>query len=445
MFLTLFFILLTTGCQMEDMDSAPEKHEIAIELNSSGVSQTKSVLGGDVDYLIKNVLVAAYDAETKILEESRRFTSNSGISLELMPGRSYHMYALVNMPELEAPEHEEEMLDITYMIPSFAEMRAIGLPMSGKNLVMEKGDESCSIDLEFLVAKMILTFNTRDFYAGLKRLDATYEDGNKYSMTHSFKAYARQLNRRLKPFGVSAALSSSDIFSVETDYELEVDRANRAVFYIPENMQGELLPGNTDVYRKIPGNLSSEERSKCTFINVTFSHSSVHYGVEGEVSYNFYPGENQTSNFDIHRNKAYLMEFTPKLKSLDKADGWMISVSDWNDSRNIIFNEDFYMVNIGETLDVQVKFRYNNLYHYGLGGGNNDWTLYMRLSGQEEYVPYTSATDLGLKSVTYTYKVDKFTIDTGSLPEGTSIELKAESFDHKHAAFATIKVVSPQE
>ena len=71
------------------------------------------------------------------------------------------------------------------------------------------------------------------------------------------KLYLRQVNGRLQPFSTVSqkAAEAADVLT-ESDYDPDMRATSASVatysFYVPENMQGTLLPGNTDSRRKTP-------------------------------------------------------------------------------------------------------------------------------------------------------------------------------------------------
>ncbi len=98
----------------------------------------------------------------------------------------------------------------------------------------------------------------------------------------------------------NSTLPVYDAWSADRD-EAPADRYY--VLYCPENMMGtpSSLESNTNPANKNPEIIEGYE-NKCTYVEFVMEGSSP---LEGTITYRFYPGANNTNNFDIERNTVY--------------------------------------------------------------------------------------------------------------------------------------------
>ncbi len=155
------------------------------------------------------------------------------------------------------------------------------------------------------------------------------------------RLYLRQANARLQPFSETPqkAGAPEDILP-QSDYDSEMAPSNASVttfsFYVPENMQGTLLPGNTDSRKKTPDELTRQGlEARAAFL--TYVEFQGHLdrgagGYGGDVTYRFYLGENNCSNFDLARGREYEISLTFRVGSLFEPD-WKVEPVNWDDSR----------------------------------------------------------------------------------------------------------------
>ena len=155
------------------------------------------------------------------------------------------------------------------------------------------------------------------------------------------KLYLRQANARLQPFSTTSqkAVEAADVLA-ESDYDPDMGATNASVttysFYVPENMQGTLLPGNTDSRRKTREELIAQGKSAAepyvTYVEFegTLDPSAGGYG--GDVTYRFYVGSDNCSNFDLERGREYDIRLTFRVGSLFQPD-WKVQLDGWTDTR----------------------------------------------------------------------------------------------------------------
>ncbi len=155
------------------------------------------------------------------------------------------------------------------------------------------------------------------------------------------KLYLRQVNGRLQPFSTlpQKAAEASDVLS-ESDYDPDMRATNASVatysFYVPENMQGTLLPGNTDSRRKTREELLAQGKSAVepyvTYVEFEGSLDPAAGGYGGDVTYRFYVGSDNCSNFDLERGREYDIRLSFRVGSLFQPD-WKVQLDSWTDTR----------------------------------------------------------------------------------------------------------------
>ena len=199
--------------------------------------------------------------------------------------------------------------------------------------------------------------------------------------------YLRQANGRLQPFSdlPQKAVETADIL-VQSDYDPDMQSTNASVttfsFYVPENMQGTLLPGNTDSRLKtrdqlIARNLSAVEPC-LTYVEFCGRLDPAAGGYGGDVTYRFYLGGDNCSNFDLQRGREYKVSLSFKVGSIFDSD-WRVEPV-LTDSRTFALTADAaFRTDIGTVNDARLvavrKSRPGAFYVYmnplGALGGTN--------------------------------------------------------------------------
>lgn len=175
------------------------------------------------------------------------------------------------------------------------------------------------------------------------RIDHSAFDGNGANPEFfvNCRLYLRQANARLQPFSDTPqkALEAGDVLS-ESDYDPDMRSTNASVttfsFYVPENMQGTLLPGNTDSREKtqdrlLAGNLSAVV-PYLTYVEFAGRLNPAAGGYGGDVTYRFYVGRDNCSNFDLERGREYEISLTFRVGSIFDPD-WKVEPDNWSDER----------------------------------------------------------------------------------------------------------------
>lgn len=191
------------------------------------------------------------------------------------------VFAVVNMPGFEFPGTFDECLDYVFEFDP-EQLERHGVPACGWTAIPEDS-ETVSIILERMVAKIVFTLD-KGAYQSFAATEISLHDVALDSDSGSVAGY----------------MSSG--FDTATSAELESVNAGNGgeiVFICPENLKG-TVPGITSPYRKVPPAAPAHS----TFIEVRGVVSDSDFG-SGELVYRFYVGADNTSDFNVGRNRVY--------------------------------------------------------------------------------------------------------------------------------------------
>lgn len=227
------------------------------------------------------------------------YTENPGgeVVLEIVPGQKYSVYAIANCGDLTgstdiSTRHGVESL--AWEIGAAMEtVNASGaVPMSGfiEETLIEKGG-TLSLRLTRLLAKFRIIMD-------ISALDP------EVSIFEVERIRLMNMNRKVGYFKESRATTPDDI--ITDGITLEGEELN-SVFttgvdlYLPENVQGELLPENTDEKTHIPPEFY---RNLCTYVEFHVKlRNREHYN--DRMIYRYYLHDGSPDNFDVRRNTMY--------------------------------------------------------------------------------------------------------------------------------------------
>ena len=247
--------------------------------------------------------------EGKLLEEYSSYHKDaSDVMLSIPAGtEEYDIYMLGNVGKVEAPERQDDISGIRHVVDDYGEFRNSGVPVAGVFAGYRRGDMA-----EFPLKRLVGQFDIR-MSASADKADYQVKD-------------IRVMNcaRDVYPFSESTAATmflcpppydGETGCDMLTDDDVEALNAGKAVsLYFVENLQGELLPGNTDPKVKIPSSLPSAVAERCTYVEITADvvTPAARYT---DCRYRFYPGRNETTDFSIMRNTLYdvLLDFTQNM------------------------------------------------------------------------------------------------------------------------------------
>lgn len=399
----LLFLCLSVSCAVENAaeqyrdvsSSALEEVCFCTEIEGSEVIDVKSVLPEDIENKISDVTLASYSSDGSLTDARYYESGFSSMRLYVQGNGESNIYAVVNMGDMtkDFPDEEESVQDMVYDVASYQTVSTLGFPMSGSLIGFTLSESPGVVKVERLFSKICV----RILHKSLNG----YNPSSVYSYNMCNRSlYVRQANKRLLPFstGGSRALSSLDILQT-SDYNSNLnDRAaydgslaasqlgpgpgyfqdTTVVFYVPENIQGNLLPSNTDPYRKEYDNISDingrSYSDLCTYLEFNAKREPV-VGYSGSVMYRYYLGADNTSDFSLERNKRYdlTLDFT---EEGFYADSWKITRgSDWNDTRVLEFLEEPFVIQPGGTEKVMIYYHRFTPSAMGSQSYPDDWSF----------------------------------------------------------------------
>ena len=267
---------------------------------------TKSVLtDGTIETKRTGITIGVYYTGGALVA-SQYYTSFGDMTFPLENGVSYTAYALVNMGDMRSslPGTTAGLSSLTYTIPAYTgteeSVNSRGIPMAG-SLTFTVSSGSAEIPVKRLLAKVTAVLSCDWAEAKIK----------------SAKVY--NMNKTLKPFGVSAASGASDMLAFQ-ELQSAVGEGTTslvATFYVPENMQGTVagITGSSDKAGDRNATVGANA-AKLTYLQTAVESEGKY---DGAIVYRSYLGNNATTNFDLERNCRYA--WTIHYKS-DKVDEW---------------------------------------------------------------------------------------------------------------------------
>lgn len=287
--------MLATGCVQEDPQddrrvTGVQSKAVTVRCEVTAGTPTRSSIDADEDALEDINLYAYCDGK---LEAMLYTQSPEDIRIKLYKGRTYNMYALANMGEVEAPVSEEDMKDHRYSVGSLREIEgAFPMAWMKEGFTIEGSSPFLGISLERLLARISFSIDRSE-------LD-------------DFQVTAIKLRQGalgVYPFREdSRAESASDVADGDWASASDLSTVNAGgeiAFYALENRQGVLMPGNSDPCSKTPDGIP-DNSELCTYLEMTSSYSGHYQGVtvsSDKVTYRFYLGEDNCTDFNVIRNK----------------------------------------------------------------------------------------------------------------------------------------------
>lgn len=272
LYLGVCLLTLTCSCALHEQEPTPTPCTPAwLTLHFHGQDMTRTAEEAVHD-------VNLYLFHRNGVDAHHQYITTPMVSLELMPG-SYDLYAVANaghdLGELSISEVE--------MLESMPELSALGngpLPMAARQRVDVMDGGTISIPLVRAVARL-------DF---------------RYSVVGDFARQVTIRSVRLRNAARTMTLFERSQATLEahvTDMPAVLDPGQEytATWYLLENCQGE-VPSITEQGQKEP----SQAPALATYIQIEATAGGV------EIIYRIYLGENNTSDFNIVRNRVYNLD-----------------------------------------------------------------------------------------------------------------------------------------
>ncbi len=284
---------LSSGCTLEldgyerDEQGSDGAGNDAVEVRFDVRNTRSSIAPGESDILDIN-LYAFCDGR---LATEGYFEYGEKLTLKLLYGHQYSLYALANVGKVDACLDEKQFLrECVYVMPEIKGM-AECLPMAWRTdeFVVDSWADRVSVDFSRLVSKVFFS------------VDAEALDGLEINAVR-----VRQSPTSVWPFRFPAGSRVTDERDVaDGDYASAEDlqtlnEGGKVFFYVLENCQGRLLDGNTDPWAKTPESISGYD-GLCTYLEVdcTFKDG---YFYSGNVTYRMYLGNDSLTDFNVRSN-----------------------------------------------------------------------------------------------------------------------------------------------
>lgn len=258
--------------------------------------------------------------EKRYLSE-RDYAAAGNLNLHLLEGQSYHIVACVNigyalpcatLPELRAYRY--------YLV--YPDEYSHGLPMCGSLDFTAGSAAEARIPMERLLAQVRLqvdrscldsdiSFNVRSVAIGNCPQSATLFGSSRVETENDlFLQGFHKEGRAVDPLNVRSRTGLSESIDL----------------YLLENLQGELMPGNTDPRKKVlPGESPSSHVASYIEMVIDYISDDWTSGVDNWLTYRFYLGEGP-SDFSVRRGCRYTFTVTPEGDGL-QGDPWRIDRS----------------------------------------------------------------------------------------------------------------------
>lgn len=304
-FVSAFLLLSGTESCRTEQDS-PLSREVRTHAHFSlvvddirDVVRTKTILTDDsIETKITSVTVAVYSMDGSLVEKKYLTAGFDDIRCMLGYDETFAVYAVANMGDMRASfpssiAGDQSLEGMTYSIPGYTTgddcIDARGIPMAGK-LVFTTAPEGSAAQGQIVMTRLMskLQVHLACHWPGTFR---------------SVKIF--NLNRTLKPFGISSAAAESDILDQQEIHVPEEGATEgEFLFYIPENRQG-TISALVSPEEKTRDNDAVTGAGLKTYLEVVVAGDSAS-GVNGTLTYRSYLGGNSSSDFNIVRNSRYV-------------------------------------------------------------------------------------------------------------------------------------------
>lgn len=305
-------ILCGLSCEPLELDGtmAEKGAKVVVSVSAASDQPTKSATGFS-ETQVTSLNVYAYRGDQLAAEA---YTEGAGLQLELNAGVEYTFYALANCGEVHAPA-SRSALGAVSIVPTQMAMCL----REGATHTFTAGSGSLQISLTRLFARYELI------------LDKALENCD-YRVT---AVRVRQQAREISPFAVSKAVGSTEDGDFASTADITaLNNGQGAVFYVPENCQGLLLPYNDDPWEKTLPNVPDQYRALCTYLHIEGEWTTS--GASADLDLNIMLGGDSCRDFNIVRNSSVSITLTLSDSGTIKAN-WKSSLGDLDDQRVLAF------------------------------------------------------------------------------------------------------------
>lgn len=320
--ISMVFLCILVSCERDRDARSSGAASVGIRLQLTETATAKS-LPQVSEALVRDLNIFIYDPEGSLAESYYTDSPEKEIYLNLAPDRIHSVYAIANSGDLTGDSRiltSESLRQISWELssPEGISGEEGEIPMSG--MIVPDGAE----DGETLTVPLTRMLSKFRIIADLSELDSNVTC---FDITG---IGVRNMNRSVGYFHDSRAVSSEGIFGQGMTAEgadLSKLLTSGVDFYIPENMQGDLLSGNTDERNHIPPDPYGD---LCTFVEIHVKYrSNEHYNDNMIYRYYLHDGRDM-DNFDLVRNTMYTCRTVFAGSGINE-DSWRIDLSGMKD------------------------------------------------------------------------------------------------------------------
>lgn len=343
-FLTAVIMMaVAASCSLEEplpciSDEIPEgavieRISLEVDVPESLTPETKSSYSVEDVRRISNLNIFVYHDGRLLDGYSRYFADAKDVYMTFPPDKDgFDVYMFGNVGQVSAPAEESDIVNLQYVVDSYDDFRTEGFPVANSYMGYTKGSQTRFL-VKRLVGQYSLSFENVSDIAEYTVKDLVfyncardiYPFGNGQAATMFFRDGDVPLP--------GDHLSAEDVETINTGGSVDL--------YFLENLQGVLLPTNTDPKNKVPDSVG-ESGKKCTYIRATVDIRTP-AGQYTNGAYRFYCGSDATSDFSIRRNTRY----TAKLnfnQDMVCEEEWRIEVDEPEEIGEFIFDKPYAAV-----------------------------------------------------------------------------------------------------
>lgn len=399
--LSLFCILLFVCCvpeyEVADRVHADETEEIypisvEMELPCHAADSRSSFTDGNLNR-ITDLNIFLYHNGVLLKDHCRYYTDMSSLMLSFPVDKNgFNIYMLGNVGKMEAPEDESEIGKLCHVAESYDDFRSNGFPVANIFPDYMKGTLAL-FKLKRLVGQYDITLMPSAH-------EAEYVVKDVRLMNCALDVYPFGYEVKASCFTPSAIYgedATGDCLTADDIYKLNQGETVSLCFV--ENLQGELLPDNTDRKKKIPSCLEMMKPGLsrcCTYIEITadINTRSAKYK---DAKYRFYLGQNETTDFSIRRNTLYdvTLDFTQNMVNeqewrIEAAAPQVNALVVSKDMADIVYGIDDHILLSGPEMKINLQASDTSdpaFCSYSLEDVNIDGVQYQKLSFHTERKP----------------------------------------------------------
>ena len=282
-------LLMLQSCVGIQVNQEGEEDTVLLTVNAGVEGKTKSQYTPD-ENSIHDLNLYVFDSGGRLVASRYESSSPAKVCFELAAAEDYSIRAVANYGAEKSFADEAELLSWKLQWPEFQRNGYMLMCGSAKSTPMG---------------------SSADVYISLKRLASKVSfsiDDSALGKVHITSVQLCQVPVATTPFiDSNKALSSSDVRAGDSASQADLNQLNNGAevfFYTFENMQGTLLPQNSDPWEKVPDSISAVSEL-CSYVEVNGEFDGVSSIFSGNITYRFYLGADNCRNFDVRRNTDY--------------------------------------------------------------------------------------------------------------------------------------------